>query len=192
MNFEAGKYYHIYNRSFEKTPIFLNQKNYNFFIKKLGSLNSCCSILAYCLMPNHFHLLIYTVDINEKPLITTSELEFLPRKIGTVLSSYTQAFNKQNKRTGSLFQPKTKSKELTKKDYSLICFHYIHQNPFKAKLVSRLEDWEFSSFNEYNLNRDGICDRKQAVQILDLPHDKELFYKQSYTIIQSEEIFKYE
>lgn len=192
MNFEAGKCYHIYNRSFEKTPIFLNQENYNFFIKKLSSLNSYCSILAYCLMPNHFHLLIYTFHINEKSTITLSGLELLPRKIGTLLSSYTQAFNKQNKRNGSLFQPKTKSKELTKKDYPLICFHYIHQNPFKTKLVSRLEDWQFSSFNEYSSNRDGICDRNQAVQILDLPTDKELFYKQSYTIIQSEEIFKYE
>lgn len=190
MNFEAGKCYHIYNRSFEKTPIFLNPGNYNFFIKKLGALNSYCSILAYCIMPNHFHLLIHTPDANEETLKNYSALLLLPRKIGTILSSYTQAFNKQNKRNGSLFQPKTKCKELTEKDYSLICLHYIHQNPFKAKLVSRLEDWEFSSFNEYNLNRDGICNRNQAAQIIDLPTNQELFYKQSYAVIQSEESFK--
>lgn len=186
MNFEKGKIYHVYNRSYEKTIIFRTPDNFRFFIKKLNELNGTCEVLAYCIMPNHFHLLIYISDNSHgtEPLkLDQPSMQRISRKIGTILSSYTQAFNKSTNRSGSLFQPKTKCKELTDKDYPFTCFHYIHQNPMKANLALSMEDWEFSSFNEYFKGVRGICSRVTAYKILDIPEDSILFYNQSYQVI---------
>jgi len=106
-----------------------------------------------------------------------------------MLSSYTRAINKQEHRTGSLFQQNSKAKLLPAKDnnYHFICFQYIHQNPLKAGLCRRMEDWEFSSFSEYLGRRsETLCNQALAKQLLDLPHSKKDFYDQSYQVIQED------
>ena len=74
-----------------------------------------------------------------------------------MLSSYTQAINRQENRKGSLFAHSTKSIMLNLKgnDYLLNCFMYIHQNPLLAGIVGRIEDWEYSSYPDYIGKRDG-------------------------------------
>lgn len=103
-----------------------------------------------------------------------------------LLSSYAQAFNKQINRTGSLFRQRTKSKLLDEsKNYPYICFNYVHQNPMVAGLVSKMEDWEFSSFQDYTGMRNGtLCDKTLATQLLDL--DLKTLYDESYQIISEE------
>jgi len=78
-----------------------------------------------------------------------SERHALSLAIGILLSSYSQAVNKQNGTSGSLFQQKTKAKYLDHIDLARTVFHYIHQNPAQARLVQQMEDWEFSSFKDY-------------------------------------------
>lgn len=87
--------------------------------------------------------------------------------IGVLLRSYTRAINIQKNRTGSLFQQKTKAKELIDenanitKSYALICANYIHQNPLKYKLVNDLNDCKFSSYLDYAGLRNGsLCNRE--------------------------------
>ncbi len=64
MNFEENKIYHIYNRGNNQQSIFFNPENYLFFLAKIKiELTPYCKILAYCLMPNHFHLMVY-VPVN--------------------------------------------------------------------------------------------------------------------------------
>jgi REP element-mobilizing transposase RayT len=187
MNFEKGKIYHVYNRSFEKAIIFRTPDNFRFFRRKLNALNDICEVWANCIMPNHFHLLIYISDDSNgtEPIkqLAQPSMQRISRKIGTVLSSYTQAYNKRENRKGSLFQPKTKCKELYESNYVFTCFHYIHQNPLKAKLVSKLEDCEYSSFNEYFKSIQGICTKSRTYEILDIPTDQSIFYSQSYQVI---------
>src|SRR5262245_45375869 len=114
MKFEAGHFYHVYNRSFNRQTVFKTERNYRFFLEKIETLKEFCEIISFCLMPDHFHLLIYVPE-NSAGLsrLTAPDglaaSQVLARKIGTVLSSYTQAFNKQEKRKGSLFQPKSKA-----------------------------------------------------------------------------------
>lgn len=78
-------------------------------------------------------------------------------------------------RTGSLFQRRTKSKNLsndlkTDDNYPLICFLYIHQNPLSAGLIKNLKDWTFSSYQDYAGFREGkLCNKKLAFHLLDLP-----------------------
>jgi REP element-mobilizing transposase RayT len=173
--------YHIYNRGNNQQPIFLQEKNYYFFMSKaLKELNNQLDFLAYCLMPNHFHFLVYT-----KPEFETVKFSDGMR---TLLSSYTRAVQKQEHFKGSLFQQNTKYKELVDDTYSHACFHYIHRNPLKARLVSRIEDWPHHSFNEYMGRVKGFCNTELAKEILTIPADPDHFYKESYSVIDEQSI----
>ncbi|MFI5144183.1 MAG: transposase, partial [Ignavibacteria bacterium] len=145
-------------------------------IKKL--VKPLADILCYCLMPNHFHFLLCTNDnINS---------EQYSNNIKVLLRSYTRAINKQENRVGSLFQQNSRVKIIIETDndrseiddsYFTACFHYIHQNPLRAKLVSRLEDWEFSSFRDYvGLRSESICNWGLAKRLLGLPENIEELY----------------
>jgi len=106
-----------------------------------------------------------------------------------LLSSYAQAINKQEGRSGSLFRQKTKAKLLDTQDrnYPFACFNYIHQNPLNAGLVDKMENWEFSSFQDYiGLRNNSICDIGLAFELLDI--SRETFYEQSYQVIVGEKM----
>jgi len=178
--------YHIYNRSNE--IVFHNRENYLFFLRKIREhILPYCDILAYCLMPNHFHLIV-TVKAEGAAFIDNirlEEMQVLSRGIGTILSSYTQALNKQQGRRGSLFAHKTKAKILndSKDNYALNCFMYIHQNPILANLVDKMEEWEFSSFPDYIGNRKGTLVNKQlGLDIFQI--DKSQLYELTYLLLK--------
>jgi putative transposase len=196
MKFYQGKIYHVYNRGNNRQNIFFERENYLFFLKKMRKhLTRHCDVLAWCLMPNHFHWMIQVhQDYETNTTGMESDFNFpivepLNRSISTLLSSYTKAMNRKYNRTGSLFQGRTKSKDLSPNEelddqYPLICFCYIHQNPFKAKLVHKLEDWEFSSFRDYAGLRSGtFCNKKKAIELLELPVNAQKFKKLSYQTI---------
>lgn len=185
MNFQPNHLYHIYNRSINHEKLFYSHENYLFFLRKVRvQLLPHCDFLAYCLMSTHFHFLIYTHDnVDEKNF---------KKSIGILLRSYTSAINKQNGSHGSLFQQHTKAIQVLDypdSNYSFICFNYIHQNPLVAGLVSKMEDWEYSSFKDYLKLRNGtICNQSLARQLLDFDDDIDLFYKTSYSVINTDKI----
>jgi len=188
VNFKPGYVYHIYNRGNNKQPIFFNDNNYIFFLRKARvELSDFFDFLAYCLMPNHFHFLVQAKDQSIRPLKAVrqvKEMDPIARKIGTLLSSYTQAINKQKNRTGSLFQQKTKAKCLnedsdSQNNFLPACFQYIHQNPLNAGIVDRLEDWDYSSFPDYAGLRNGtLCNKELAHEMVN--YNKDDFNGQSY------------
>lgn len=97
-----------------------------------------------------------------------------------MLSSYTRAIQKQESMTGSLFQQKTKFKCVD--TYLTTVFHYIHQNPYRAGLVSRLEEYPWSSVQEYcGLVSENLCNQEIACQFIDI--NKERFLADSYSVI---------
>ncbi len=193
MKFYQGKIYHVYNQGNNRLKIFFERENYFFFLNKMRShLADHCDILAWCLMPNHFHWMIRVHDNYEQNSDDNKEekgapnIQPLNRSISVLLSSYTKAMNRKYDRTGSLFQKRTKAKELDLNEdrddqYPLICFLYIHQNPVKAKLADKLEKWNFSSFQDYAGLRNGsLCDKELAVDLLKLPSDYKKFMALSY------------
>jgi putative transposase len=178
-------FYHIFNRGNNKQQIFFNRKNYLFFLSKIKThLIPYCDLICYCLMPNHFHLLIHIPEDFDNDKFTDN--------FRILLSSYTRAINVQNDSTGSLFQQHSKIKCLTdgskrSENYALVCFHYIHQNPLMSGLVNKMEDWEFSSFREYlGLRKKLICNGDIAIENLGLPHIPEEFYRMSYEILNED------
>src|SRR6056297_77819 len=199
MKLYPGRIYHIYNRGNNHQKIFFERKNYFYFIQKMEThLHKHTDILAWCLMPNHFHWMIKVHDdyasdhylsSSKNESDTVYRVPPLSRSISTLLSSYTKGVNKMYDRNGSLFQQKTKAIDLNSIDssdeyYPIICFNYIHQNPLKARLVNRIEDYEFSSFRDYNdKNSDSICNLNLSRYLLDLPKSYEKFLNMSYRMI---------
>jgi len=120
MNFEKGYLYHIYNQGNNKQKIFYCRDNYLFFLKKMKHhIEPYVDILAWCLMPNHFHLMVL---INEIELATTHRVtrshpvsghpvsyRRINDSIAILLRSYTRAINEQQNRSGSLFRESTKA-----------------------------------------------------------------------------------
>ena len=156
MNYELDAIYHVYNRCNEL--MFHKKENYIYFLGKIRKhVLPYADILSYCLMPNHFHLLICVKDKGVELEEGSLTMQRFSKSIGHMLSSYTQAINRQEDRKGSLFAHNTKSIMLNMKgnDYLLNCFMYIHQNPLLAGLVEKIEDWEYSSYPEYVGKRNG-------------------------------------
>lgn len=161
MNFSQNHLYHIYNRGNRSIPIFYQERNYDFFLHKLKvHISPYADILAYCLMPNHFHLLIKThensFDLNDQ--------------IGIMLRSYTRAINNQEGQVGSLFQSGTKAKDISHKEgLPLICFNYIHLNPLRAALVDNLLKWPYSSFLFYAGSEiNNLVSKESATDYIDI------------------------
>ncbi len=183
MHFEPNQIYHVYNRGNNKQPIFFTDANYLYFLHKIKTeWKKYADVLCYCLMPNHFHVMLVPNAEGCKNIVLADKethMQNLSKTIGKTLSSFTKAVNVQNKATGNLFQKKTKAKLLTGPtsmiekfstiEYLLTCFHYIHQNPLKAKLVKDLKDWIYSSLPDYYCNHNGtICNKQLAMKLLDL------------------------
>lgn len=191
--FVPDEYYHIYNRGNSKQRIFLSKKDYERFIallygtntnksfnffnfKKGGGIFSkeirdpLVSIGAYCLMPNHFHILI-------TPLSEEGLSKFM-QKLSTAYSMY---FNEMYKRTGGLFEGKFKSIHVENDRQLKYLFSYIHLNPVKLidskweengiknlkKVFEYLDTYLYSSFLDYN----GQNRREKAIlKLTDFPN----------------------
>ena len=149
MELEPKKYYHLYNRSNNHEQLFRNIDNYIYFFSKYRKyLEPFVDTLAYCLMPDHFHFLVF---------IKSNESIRIKKNIGLLLSSYTKAINKSFSRVGSLFQQHTKTKLLNDENYLLTVIAYIHQNPLRKNLVKNIDGWEFSSYRDYiELRKDTL------------------------------------
>ncbi len=191
MNFQPNYLYHVYNRGNNKRQLFFKRSHYFYFLQKIEKeILPYCDILAYCLMPTHYHLLIIAKEYNVKDGFQTylsADQIFHPltRKIGTLQSSFSRAINQEKKESGSRFQQKAKAKLLDKHEqYPLVCFHYIHQNPLRANLVRHLDHWEFSSYPDYaGLRPPFLIDKQIAQKFLEIPEDTRRFIKDSHGFI---------
>ena len=163
--FEAGKIYHIYNRGINGVNIFQSDDNYIYFLSKWKHyFDQYLDTLAFCLMPNHFHFLIYVKEADANFLAkaftekTRNSIRFVNHEIDQnafledqakrFFTCYALAFNKQQKRTGSLFQKRFKRVSINNdvKLIDKIC--YVHFNPVLHGFTRSPEDWKYSSYRE--------------------------------------------
>lgn len=176
MKFLPNNIYHIYNQGNNLQEIFRNAEDYNIFLRMIRQhIYSNAEIIAWCLMPNHFHLMVYTNEHGCEMMKQGGlEIEKLTNGIRKLLSGYARIFNKRYKRTGSLFRQKTKAKNVAEsdwvvkhnfslQDYCAHCFDYIHQNPVVAALVKQTAEWKYSSYCDYAGLRNGtLCNKELA------------------------------
>lgn len=198
MRFTEAEVYHIYNRGNNKQAIFLSEADYLLFLRKTRQeLAPYCNILCWCLMPNHFHFLIQATEKSCELLKAYGgkPMQVLASKIGLFLSSYTQLQNKQAERTGSLFQQRTKAKSVlemmqaenfcgSQGQYIVNLMHYIHQNPLRAQMINKMEDWVWSSFRDFAGFRNGqLCHKDILMQLTD--YRLASFYRDSYAALSA-------
>lgn len=159
-SFVKGGYYHIFNRGVEKRTIFEDPSDYNLFLYYLyiyvtplekilrryhnlplrlfnKNLFKDVELVAYCLMPNHFHLIIHQKGENG-----------IPQLMKQLINAYTQYFNEKYKRSGSLFEGRYKTVSITSDELLMHISRYIHLNPVVAGLTQEPE-YEWSSYKEY-------------------------------------------
>jgi len=153
--------YHVFNHANGSENIFAEEKNYAFFLEKLSLyVLPVCRLFSYCLMPNHFHLVLQIRSEQElylrlkkpglKDRFSEKELELkISRAFGNLFSSYTQAFNKVYNRKGSLFIPSMKSELIGDDNYFCKAIHYTHANPVHHRFTLKMEEWPHSSYYAY-------------------------------------------
>ncbi|MBI4037231.1 transposase [Candidatus Daviesbacteria bacterium] len=176
--FANEEFYHIFNRGVEKRATYVNHRDYQRFLqtleyyrfknppakfsarhrphlnKKVKDESVWVEIVCFCLMPNHFHLVVKQIEDGG-----------ITKFISKSLNSYTKYFNTKHNRVGPLFQGAFKAKRIEDTEQLLHLSRYIHLNPLIDYLVEDLSTYTYSSYSEFigNLNN-GFC---QTRYILD-------------------------
>ena len=171
--------YHVMLRGINKQNIFEESGDYRYFIRlllqlvapadELGKpLPPRCSIFAYCLMPNHVHLLVQ--EKNES-------LSDIVRRVATAYALY---YNKKYERCGHLFQDRFKSEPVNDFAYFVTLLRYVHQNPVAGGLCRQVEDYAWSSWGEFSTTQRGqaplrpICDVAAVIRRIPMEELQEL------------------
>ncbi len=189
-NLSENSFYHIFNRGVEKRKIFLDDQDYKIFIYYLflylkpldkvllaypklplrlqaRNLSNEIDLISYCLMPNHFHLLLkqYT------------KMAF-PKLVKQITNAYTEYFNKKYKRTGSLMQGTFKSVKVNTDEQLLHLSRYIHLNPLISGLIKNLGDYSWSSYKDLvSNNQKSLCKNEVLVNLIGSASNYEQFVK---------------
>ena len=153
--FLAGHYYHVYNRGSNRELIFRKPENYKFLLTRVKDNSSKfdITVVAYCLMPNHYHF-----------LLRQDGEHTIGKFIQGIFNSYTKAFNKAFNRKGTLFEGPFKALLVEKETHLLHLCRYIHRNPLEAGLVTSLDDWPYSNYLEWVGRRSGNLYDEKFVQ----------------------------
>ncbi len=155
--FEIGQYYHIYNRGNNKENIFIEERNYTYFLKKMKEyLIPIADIYAYCLLKNHFHIIL---KIKDKDQISEKFQEKIHLPFSNFFNSYSKSINKSYERTGSLFQEHLQRNHILDEDYLKQVIVYVHLNPIKHKFAKIFENYLQSSYKSYLSNKETSLDR---------------------------------
>ena len=161
---EPTHYFHVYNHANGFEKLFLTQSNYVFFLTKCKQyLDPFVTTYCYCLMSNHVHFLVRVksekeiaeylakkdvkTGLKQLKTFTDDPEQFISKQFSNLFSSYSQAFNKQQSRMGSLFMKNIKRKPVKDEQYLKKLVHYIHHNPVQAGLCENPAGWRFSSYN---------------------------------------------
>ncbi len=145
--FEEARFYHVFNRGNNKENIFIEEKNYNFFLRKLKAyLLPICNIYAYCLLPNHFHLVLQIKEHNQLPPDHKNGKKMLHQPFSNFFNSYAKTVNKVYSRTGSLFQEHLHRNVIDSEAYFRDVIIYTLLNPVSHGFTNNYKTYPHSSF----------------------------------------------
>ena len=147
--------YHIMLRGINQQQIFHEAEDYNKFIEIVKECKQTkdFNIYAYCLMGNHVHLLLKETE------------ETIGQVMKRIASRFASWYNIKYQRVGHLFQDRFKSEPVEDDAYFLTVLRYIHQNPIKAGLCKKIDDYQYSSFNEFFL-KSSLIDSEVVFDII--------------------------
>lgn len=162
-----GQYFHIYNRGVNGEDLFKEEKNYYYFLQQYKSYCSdVLETLAYCLLKNHFHLLVYIKENVEVSRTDGKEGVFrlnASKQLGHFFNSYAQSINKAHKRTGPLFESPFERKWVDNKSYLTSMIYYCHWNPQHHDFVKDFTQWEYSSYAAIISNNNTLVATEKTI-----------------------------
>ena len=185
----GDRYYHIFNRGNNGQQVFFTEENYRYFLRLFHQfMHPHVHLLAYSLMPNHFHFLVKTKDSisllkDGIPENLKDNKDSIPQKkdgiladeslIGKIVSNqfrrffitYSMAINHQENRTGSLFSKNFKRLEIEDEDYLRYVAFYIHHNPQKHGYVDDFRMYRYSSWLAYNSQKATLLNRELLTEL---------------------------
>ena len=151
LQFAAGCYYHLYNRGANRHSIFVTDHDYCDFLARLQKYAAlhATTLVAYCLMPNHFHLLVRQLGEDRSGLT-----------VQLACNGYTQAFNRRHEHSGTLFQGRYQRILVDSDEYLRHLCRYIHTNPVKDGFALQPELWPYSNYAAWiSQGSEGEIDR---------------------------------
>jgi REP element-mobilizing transposase RayT len=155
--FAPGVLYHVIVRGNQRRKTFLTEDDYQAYLEKLGRYRKRFGVIvyAYCLMPNHVHLLLETTS------------EPLSKFMQALQQSYTQHFNRAHRKVGHVFQGRYKAIVCDKDEYLLALVRYIHLNPVRAKIARKPEQYKHSGHGAYvQSGETAVIDPRPVLQML--------------------------
>ena len=146
IHFTQDHYYHIYNRGAGRHNLFIEQDNYLYILRQMKNYLTKFSLvmIAYCLMPNHYHYLL-----RQDGIVSVGEL---PKRL---FGGYSRAVQRRYNWTGTLFEDRFQARHVDSDSYLRHLCRYIHANPVKDGLVQHLEEWPYSNYLEWIGERNG-------------------------------------
>ncbi|CAN5403048.1 hypothetical protein BH11BAC1_BH11BAC1_08960 [soil metagenome] len=186
---KPGRTYHVFNHAVGSDNLFRTDDNYIYFLERISKwILPVADIFSYCLMPNHFHMTLRIkhaeilrelfaeqIDKNiilpnpgEKEFLKAQSLiliELINRQFSHCFNSYAQAFNKMNKRKGSLFRQSFQRKQLYTNENIIRNILYVHRNPHKHGFNTKWENWKFSSYREILGNKPTIVAKETVLHL---------------------------
>jgi putative transposase len=175
-------FYHIYNHANGDDNIFRSDDNYRYFLKLFAAyIPGIADTYAYCLMPNHFHVAVRIKPEEELKKLYQSKspdssnpasvlnagrvLQLNSKQFSNFFNAYAQAFNKQQRRKGSLFNEPFKRVKVTSVEYLLNLIHYIHNNPVHHGFVKKIDEWNYSSYHALLSPKKTLLARKETLEL---------------------------
>lgn len=165
---EPERFYHIWNRGNNRENLFYTPANYEYFLRMYAEfLDPVAETYAFCLLPNHFHLLIRTKAFASEEVSpmgeTSGKSNPVSRAFQRLFTAYSQAINLQQHRTGSLFQKPYKRLEVKSVNQLVNLVHYIHTNPQKHGITDDFRDYPWSSYERILINRPSKLKKDEVV-----------------------------
>ncbi len=184
--------YHIFNHANGFENIFKEDENYRFFIDKYQQyIAPVAETYAYCMMPNHFHLVVRIrrrdvieelirnknnfskvsfdfgkVRIEDEVKLNDDVIEkFLSKQFSNLFSSYTQSFNRMYKRRGSLFIKNFKREAILDKEYFMNAVVYTHRNPIHHGFCRGYNDWSYTSYCEITAQKSDTVEVDKVLKV---------------------------
>ena len=164
-------FYHVMNRGNNRGRIFYGDKDMDLFLKVLSNTTKSfgINVLAYCLMHNHYHLLIQTPRGN------------LSKAMQYIGGAYTTKLNASRRRDGHLFRGRYKSILVEEEEYLRNLIRYIHLNPIKAKLAKDPYSWSYSSHKQL---LDSFSKKEVNQSTISIDYVKQLFSNDAKTYVE--------
>lgn len=166
--FKEGKYYHLFNRGNNRENIFIENRNYSYFLDKVNYyLIPIANIFSYYLLPNHFHMVIQIKEGKNLPSEYQNGKKKLFQAFSNCFNPYSKSINKAYNRTGSLFQEHLHRVELNTEEYFRDTIIYVHLNPLNHEIFMDYYNYLYSSYRLFFDNKPTFIRRNEILELFD-------------------------